>query len=385
MDKRDEYRRDFRDERDRERSGRYRDDDDETSGQRIERQNFWPSGAAEEPRSGYGGAEWDRSPGSGRSEYGESETRQRYGSGSGEQDRWREPFRSRGAGEHRDWRETRQGSGRSYGHSADDSDYRSRSRPSGGYGGSDYGPSNYGSSSNRQSGYGENRNWEDQNWSRNSGSQGGSYRSRDYGSSYGSGDAGHRGVDPYGTTGQSDFYGRQSQSRSRESYPSRYESDQRTSDYERSSWQSQVGRDEQEERPGFFKRLFGMAPKGYKRSDERIREDIAERFMQSPEVDSSDVSIEVSAGVVTLEGTVRDRRMKHRVEDIADSCMGVKDVDNKVRVKRESDDPNRYGSSATLAGTGLGASSNESNSTSSTTSSGTIGSTASTAKPRNDN
>jgi hypothetical protein len=56
--------------------------------------------------------------------------------------------------------------------------------------------------------------------------------------------------------------------------------------------------------------------------------------MNHPYVDASEVTIEVKNGNVTLEGTVTERRMKHEIEDIAESCMGVKDIDNKIRVSR---------------------------------------------------
>lgn len=87
-----------------------------------------------------------------------------------------------------------------------------------------------------------------------------------------------------------------------------------------------------EERPGFFRRLFNRGPKGYQRSDERIREDISEQLMLTSDVDSSDVSVTVVSGKVTLEGTVPSRFMKHRIEDIADACPGVQDIDNRIRV-----------------------------------------------------
>ncbi len=77
-------------------------------------------------------------------------------------------------------------------------------------------------------------------------------------------------------------------------------------------------------------------PKGYQRSDERLKEDISERLMAMGHyVDSSDVSVDVKDGKVTLEGTVPERRMKHAIEDVVDDCMGVKDIDNRIRVNRD--------------------------------------------------
>jgi hypothetical protein len=84
-----------------------------------------------------------------------------------------------------------------------------------------------------------------------------------------------------------------------------------------------------------LRRPFGRGPKGYRRSDERIREDISDRLMQSAHIDSSEVTVEVAAGKVTLDGTVPERRMKHAIEDMAESCAGVQDVENRIRVQRE--------------------------------------------------
>lgn len=77
---------------------------------------------------------------------------------------------------------------------------------------------------------------------------------------------------------------------------------------------------------------YPSGPKGYQRSDERLREDISERLMQSHDIDSSEVTVHVLGGKVVLEGTVPARFMKHAIEDLADSAPGVQDVDNRIRV-----------------------------------------------------
>lgn len=76
------------------------------------------------------------------------------------------------------------------------------------------------------------------------------------------------------------------------------------------------------------------APKGYQRSDERIREDLCERLAHQRHLDVADVEVQVRDGVVTLSGTVTDRSQKHRIEDMADDTFGVKDVRNELRVER---------------------------------------------------
>jgi hypothetical protein len=78
----------------------------------------------------------------------------------------------------------------------------------------------------------------------------------------------------------------------------------------------------------------GRGPKGYRRSDERIREDVCDRIATWGWVDASDVEVHVADGEVTLTGTVRDRRDKRLLEEMADTVPGVHDVHNQVRVRR---------------------------------------------------
>ncbi|MCA8281383.1 BON domain-containing protein [Burkholderia cepacia] len=78
-------------------------------------------------------------------------------------------------------------------------------------------------------------------------------------------------------------------------------------------------------------------PKGYTRSDERIREDVCERLAHALDIDVSDVTVQVQDGCVVLDGTVPSRWMKHDIEDLADGCMGVRDVENRVRVHRDGE------------------------------------------------
>jgi osmotically-inducible protein OsmY len=83
-------------------------------------------------------------------------------------------------------------------------------------------------------------------------------------------------------------------------------------------------------------RYSGMGPKGYKRSDERIREDVSDRLMEHPDLDASDVEVKVSKGEVTLSGTVESRWAKRLAEDLAESCSGVREVMNQLRVGSET-------------------------------------------------
>jgi hypothetical protein len=100
-----------------------------------------------------------------------------------------------------------------------------------------------------------------------------------------------------------------------------------------------------EEEPGTFermgermkeglRRLTGKGPKGYRRSDERIRDDVSERIARSG-VDAEDVEVKVEKGEVTLTGFVRRREEKRMIEDLADDVFGVDEVNNHLRIRRE--------------------------------------------------
>ncbi len=77
----------------------------------------------------------------------------------------------------------------------------------------------------------------------------------------------------------------------------------------------------------------GRGPKGYQRSDGRIREDICDRLMMSW-MNAENVDVLVRAGEVTLQGTVKSRDEKRAIEAIAESVLGVKDIINALRLER---------------------------------------------------
>jgi osmotically-inducible protein OsmY len=80
----------------------------------------------------------------------------------------------------------------------------------------------------------------------------------------------------------------------------------------------------------------GRGPKGYTRSDERIREDVNDRLSDDPFVDASEIEVSVSSCEVTLSGTVDSREAKRRAEDIAEQVSGVRHVQNNLRVQQQS-------------------------------------------------
>lgn len=93
-------------------------------------------------------------------------------------------------------------------------------------------------------------------------------------------------------------------------------------------------------------RHSGRGPKGWQRSDDRIREDINERLTQHPDIDASEIDVRVENGEVTLTGTVDERHAKRLAEDIAEGVSGVKDVHNQLRTNRGE----HHGGNVTSAG-----------------------------------
>lgn len=77
----------------------------------------------------------------------------------------------------------------------------------------------------------------------------------------------------------------------------------------------------------------GKGPKGYTRSDDRIRDDVNDHLSDDSWLDASDIEVSVNQGEVTLSGHVDSRQSKRRAEDCADRIAGVKHVQNNLRVK----------------------------------------------------
>jgi hypothetical protein len=200
--------------------------------------------------------------------------------------------------------------------------------------------------------------------------QRGTYGGLGYGGSRSS--FGRYGEGSFGPYGQgSGQYGRD--------YGSRYGSDFGRSDYQNRGYQNR-GDDDR----GFIERVGeavsswfgtdegqhrhhrGRGPKGYARSDDRIREDVSDRLGDDWLVDATEIEVAVLNGEVTLSGTVDGREQRRRAEDIAESVSGVKHVQNNIRV-----------SGTTTAGFG-----NEPGTTSSSSSaaSGTYGSSGTSRK-----
>ncbi|MGE3467230.1 MAG: BON domain-containing protein [Pyrinomonadaceae bacterium] len=85
-----------------------------------------------------------------------------------------------------------------------------------------------------------------------------------------------------------------------------------------------------------YGRYSGVGPKGYTRSDDRIKEDVNDRLTYHAYLDASDIDVQVDDGDVVLTGTVPTKYEKRYAEDIADNIYGVKNVENRLRVNSQA-------------------------------------------------
>jgi hypothetical protein len=76
----------------------------------------------------------------------------------------------------------------------------------------------------------------------------------------------------------------------------------------------------------------GRGPRGYQRSDDRIREEVCERLTDDEDVDASDMEVTVSNCEVALSGSVRTREQKRRAIDIAEDVSGVHHVRSGLKI-----------------------------------------------------
>lgn len=99
------------------------------------------------------------------------------------------------------------------------------------------------------------------------------------------------------------------------------------------------------------KNYRGRGPKGYRRSDESIKEDVSEALYRCSEVDASEIEVFVSQGTVTLKGFVNDREQKRSAENAVEYLSGVEDIFNELRVKNQrSSEKSRFGLTNNITG-----------------------------------
>lgn len=305
--------------------GRYRYEDDETNERYQNRQRYRGYGSSEQERErgdvedrdqryggyigGYGRGDYNQSSGNYSRDYDES-SRRSYGQSSGrDYDLSSERGYGQSAGRYGHYNESSGRYGRDYG----DSSGRETDRSPHGFG----------------RGYSEaNEYAEPQRYNYPTGFRSGSSydeRGRTYDYDRGS----------YGATegrGWGSRYGREEERGW----------DERGQGNERGWWDrasdavaSWFGDEDAERRRRLDQQHRGRGPKNYRRSDERIKEDVNDRLSDDYMLDASDVEVMVTNAEVLLLGTVTTRNDKRRAEDIADSVSGVSNVENRLRIKRE--------------------------------------------------
>jgi hypothetical protein len=82
----------------------------------------------------------------------------------------------------------------------------------------------------------------------------------------------------------------------------------------------------------------GRGPRGWRRADTRIEDEVHERLSRHGYLDASDIQVEVKDCEVTLKGHVRSKEEKRLAEDVVETVFGVEDVHNKLKVEKHDDD-----------------------------------------------
>lgn len=93
----------------------------------------------------------------------------------------------------------------------------------------------------------------------------------------------------------------------------------------------------------------GRGPRGYRRSDERIKEDVCQCLTDDEHIDASNIEVAVADREVTLTGSVSSRWQKRHAEDIIENLPGVRDVINSIRVTSETQGTQSSGAQSTSA------------------------------------
>jgi osmotically-inducible protein OsmY len=101
------------------------------------------------------------------------------------------------------------------------------------------------------------------------------------------------------------------------------------------TWGEEQFRAERREEQG--RRQANSGPRGRRKSDETLRQEIREILTADPELEAVDIEVEVEGGAVTLRGAVVDPDARLLAEELVESLAGVREVHNRLRVEREED------------------------------------------------
>jgi len=84
----------------------------------------------------------------------------------------------------------------------------------------------------------------------------------------------------------------------------------------------------------------GVGPKGYRRSDPRVREYVCDQLLLDPYLDASRIVVRVANGRVVLTGSVPNERMRESAVAVASNAAAGA-VDDKLQVTAPAQRPSR--------------------------------------------
>lgn len=151
---------------------------------------------------------------------------------------------------------------------------------------------------------------------------------------YGNFDNGQARNYDYGNRGSSSMYDNRNRNTGGSGYDNRYDNSRNWWDKTKDEVSGWMGDENAKQRRNMDQRdeHRGKGPKGYTRTDERIKEDVHELLTDDGLVDASEIEVDVKNGEIFLKGTVKSRQQKRRAEYIIEDISGVKNVENHIKV-----------------------------------------------------
>lgn len=99
---------------------------------------------------------------------------------------------------------------------------------------------------------------------------------------------------------------------------------------ERTWGESQFRQERQEEQRGGGERRLGQR----RRPDAALAQELQEILTKDPELDATEIEVEVEGGAVTLRGVVDSTDARLLAEELVESVAGVREVHNNLKVVR---------------------------------------------------
>lgn len=81
-------------------------------------------------------------------------------------------------------------------------------------------------------------------------------------------------------------------------------------------------------------RRADRGPRTQRRSDETLAQEIRDILTNDPELDATEIEVQVEGGAVTISGVVYGTDARLLAEELVESLTGVREVHNQLRVER---------------------------------------------------